>query len=251
MCGGGHPLVSALSLFEEGLNLTGATKPNLLVIPTAKTTAANHASISNRMKEYGASRGLDVRIMHEFGGLPSQMEFAEQLEWADAAYLTGGNTELAVRSWVDAEIVTPLAEGVLAGEVVAIGISAGGPWFDWMWSDSDQYSTPKGEPWDYKRVECLGIYDASYCPHVNTRHPVTCVPREESYKAALLEEGAGIGIGIENDTALRIVGKTCKVITSVRGGGLNRYVVRDDHALSISRFGAGDNIMSLPELLTA
>ena len=79
------------------LSLTGVDKPRMLIIPTAAPSIKYYRENVGLMQAMYEQMGADVKVLHEFGKLPTNEEVREAFEWADAYDGTGGSTKNAVR----------------------------------------------------------------------------------------------------------------------------------------------------------
>ncbi len=222
--GGGNPTTTSLPLFEAGLNMTGLQKPNILLIPTAKNKPEAYANAVSNMTNFGQQRGLPVQTLHGFGVMPNQATTAELLGWADIIYVSGGNTRHMMGQWES--IQNMIYNAVKRGSVVATGISAGMlAWFDSGHSDSLAYEVPEGTPWDYIRVDGLGIIRAVGCPHLDSHHPQTKQPRRESFEQMLAKQPMRtVGIGLDESAGMQIVDGTVTVLSAGLPGSLHRFL---------------------------
>lgn len=230
-CGGGNPTTSSLPLFEAGLDLTGASKPNILLIPTAKYTKEAHDKIVGDFTDFAEGRGLKLHVLHEFGQLPSLGETAELLEWADAAYFTGGNTRYMMQRWRDSCLESLLYCAVNDGDITAIGTSAGYlAWCNSAQSDSEKYEVPEAARWGYTEVECTGMLDMVGGVH----HDELILPRNGQlrkihFQQMLRKHPQGtVGVAADSSVAMRIVGNKVTVLSNGRPGFLHRMEVLND-----------------------
>jgi peptidase E len=238
-CGGGNPVATALPHLRAALELTGTAQPNILVIPTAKTTAESHAKICASLTAYGAENGLDVKELHDFQTFPSLHRAIELLEWADLVYVTGGDTDAAMEAWRNwnlgeglsfADVFLTMAS---AGDFVAFGISFGLlVWFTEGFSDSDSYRVKAGTSWQYRPVPCLGLLPECLADvHHDRPHPVTRIMRNTYFRRELRKRKRGaLGLGVENGAALQIIGRGTNQLTvqilhapDAGGGLVHRY----------------------------
>gem|GEM_PF-5701485 len=226
-CGGGNPTTSSLPLIEVGLDLTGATRPNILLVPTAATTQGAHNESVGDLNLLCAMRGLPLRVLHEFGELPTLEDTAEHLDWADAVYVDRGNTRLMLRQWVTAGLAELFRDAVDAGEVTAIGIGAGFmPWFSEGFSDANSFDVPEGTSWTYTGIDCLGNFDAVGCPHYNGQHPLTGELRSMLFQRYLRSQPLGtIGVGADESIALCVEGDIVTALWNGTPGMLHRMKV--------------------------
>ncbi len=224
--GGGNPYHHFGAALRAGLNLTGVEIPKILLVPTPKYTAEAHAQSVAGMTAFGHENGLPVEVLHKFGELPSPGRLAELLDWANAIYVTGGNTRYMMEQWTIAGFLDTIRDAVRTGKVVATGISAGMlAWLGSGHSDSLSYEVPEGTPWDYIPVDGLGIIRAVGCPHLDSHHPLTGQPRRESFEQMLAKQpNRTVGIGLDESAGMQIIGGQVRVLSAGPPGSLHRFV---------------------------
>lgn len=263
-CGGGNPVASARPHFDAALELTGTSTPNLLIIPTAKTTQTNYDLICNRIRTLGIERGLHVRTLHDFGTLPSLRRAIALLAWADIVYVTGGDTERAIKTWQgwtadDQNFAAVFTDMAKTGAFVGFGIRAGLlAWFGEGFSDSDSYRVPEGAEWHYRPVECLGLFPGILADAHHDSAPEGMEPRETYFRREMLRRPPGsLGLGVESGAALRILGRgteecTVDFLGAPGAGGtlVHRYfTLGRDEDLGVSTYDPGVGRMRLAELI--
>lgn len=227
-CGGGNPTTSSRPFFDAGLDLTGAEKPKILLIPTAKYTQAAHDKIVGSFTEFLKDLGLELKVLHKFGELPSLAEATDLLGWANAAYITGGNARHMMRRWRESCLESLIYCAVDDGDITAIGTSAGLLYlYAEGQSDSEQYEVPEGTPWDYVDVEGLGIFDAyAGVHHDNPVQPHNGILRRVDFQQRLRTRPVGtVGVAADNSVAMRIVGNRMTVLGTDKPGFLHRMEV--------------------------
>jgi len=129
----------------------------------------------------------------------------QQILSADLIYVGGGNTLRMMRLWrrlgVDKLLATAWRKGI-----VLSGMSAGANcWFNGGCSDSMKFANSK--QWRYIRVKGLGFIDVIACPHYHSEQ------REDAFDSMILKFG-GIGLAVDDNCALEVVGDSYRVITS-------------------------------------
>lgn len=250
-CGGGSFTGNASVHFEAALNLSGSEKPNILAIPTARPSQKHHTISCQRMKDFGKSRGLNVRVLHGYDTrFPSPSELAEHLAWADLCAFNGGNTDKMMRTWGRRGYTEVFYRGIIDGDFAAFGVSAGMlAWFSEGWSDSDSYVVPEGAPWEYRAVDCLGVIENVLAtPHLNTNHPLTGMPRLSSLRMEMMNRQPGaIGFGLDNLAALQIIGKQAQIL-SADGSSVAQRITRAECYAKAEALSPGDGVMQLHEL---
>src|SRR5690349_16661414 len=124
--GGGSPVREGSSLFQAALDLSGREKPNVLLVTTPRYTQDAHdLVVPPFLEKWGKGAGLPVRLLHDFGTLPTPFVAAELLEWADVVQVTGGDSKHMMEEWKKGRLLGVIRRAVLSGSVVATGVSAG------------------------------------------------------------------------------------------------------------------------------
>ena len=169
LIGGGLYPSTSRPLLEFGLELSGKTKPNVLLVPTAKDKPSTFATFSRKAQHmYGEDIGTPVDILHNYEDMPTTEDLQEKFDKADVLYIAGGNTRYAIEQWKKHGIDQMLTDAMRQGKVIT-GISAGAlTWFSHGFSDSEQYEVEKGEPWQFTEIDGFGHIDAIASPHFNS-----------------------------------------------------------------------------------
>ncbi len=131
------------------------------------------------------------------------------IEWADLIYVGGGNTKAMIQRWRELGMDGMLRTHVEAGKPVG-GVSAGAIcWFRIGNSDWPQYEGIPGV--NTAPLDCLGFVDFILCPHT----------RNEEFRLGdfrkMMSETPGVGIGVDDNCALHVVGDTYRVLATQPG----------------------------------
>lgn len=227
-CGGGDLTTGSRRLFEAGLNLTGASKPKVLVIPTVSTDHLSHAGFQHRLRALAADWGVAVRVLRALGKPYTTEEMAEHVDWADAVCIPAGagSRTQTLQEWTASGLTDLLAPAVKAGEVVVIGVREGATmWFSQAY---DEQGFPQGVPVFHKG---LGIVEAALCTHADRRYPkwyrTTDTTRIDAFRRLLTQElpiGC-VGIALDTDIGMQIAGNEVTVLSTDQPGhaGQLRY----------------------------
>jgi dipeptidase E len=200
---GGGELTDNMAIHREILGLTGVRRPRALYIPTA---SYDDAQRFRQFKEvYESLSGCVTDVLYLLEARPSRREIERKILGSQAIYVGGGNTLKMMRRWrflgVDA-----ILKRACDGGIVLAGSSAGGIcWFAHGHSDSMRFYNP--ENWLYTRVRGLGLLDLTFCPHYDSEK------RDKDFRAMMLYWG-GIGIGLDDNAALEVVGRQFRIISS-------------------------------------
>lgn len=200
-----------LPIDQRIVELTGASRPNAMFIPTASSDSADYAQIFARV--YGEQLGCTVDVLYLLNDPPSHAALAERIGNADLIYVGGGNTLKLMRRWRKLGVDKLLIEAA-AKDKVLCGLSAGELcWFQYGHSDSMSFYHP--DDWDYIRVKCLGLLPFTACPHYDGEG------RHKTFQAMIARDG-GIGIALDDCAAIEVDGDRYRIITTREGAGAYR-----------------------------
>lgn len=195
---GGHGMQPGEPLDRFLLDLTGAERPRVLLIPTA---SAENAEYVVRFYEcFGRrARASHLRLF----GIPTQ-GIRDVILDQDAIFVGGGNTANMLAIWRLHGVDAALREAWERGIVLA-GSSAGSIcWFDAGVTDSFRE--------ELDGLECLGFLPGSNCPHYDGEET-----RRPAYHR-LVAEGFPPGLAAEDFVGLHFRGlELAEVVTSRRG----------------------------------
>ena len=140
--------------------------PVIVSIPTAKDKIQTFNEHIGTVKLLFGLKGFKVDILHTYKQRKVDLEsVGKLLDQADLIVVPGGSTELLVAEW-DRMGLLPLILGAVKRGVVVVGHSAGLIcWFAQSHTDSEEYVTPKGQPWRYKMIPATGLFEAAVAPH--------------------------------------------------------------------------------------
>jgi dipeptidase E len=202
---------ATLPIDKHIVELTGASWPNALFIPTASSDSADYAAIFTRI--YGDTLGCNVNVLSLLNDPPSAERIAEMIFGADLIYVGGGNTLKLMKRWRKLGVDKLLIEAAARNKVLC-GLSAGELcWFAYGHSDSMSFYHP--DDWDYIRVKCLGLLPFTACPHYDGEN------RHANFQKLIAREG-GIGIALDDCAALEVIDDQYRIITSRAGAGAYR-----------------------------
>ena len=193
----------ALEIHQEIVRLSGKTNPNLLFIPTASSDSTSYYEHIKSI--YEDTLGCKTDVLYLLQKEVNLSVAEEKILSSDAIYVGGGNTLKMMRRWRYMGI-DKILKIAYQNDVVLSGISAGAIcWFSYGHSDSMSFYNP--EDWDYVRVSGLGLVNMILCPHLDAEKRLQ---RFEEMVAKHKE----IGIGLDNDAAIEIVGERFRIITA-------------------------------------
>jgi dipeptidase E len=197
-----------LAIDKHIVELTGASWPNALFIPTASSDSPDYAAIFTRV--YGDTLSCNVNVLNLLADPPAPERIAELIRGADLIYVGGGNTLKLMKRWRKLGVDALLREAATRNTVLC-GLSAGMLcWFAYGHSDSMSFYSP--DDWEYIRVKCLGLLPFTGCPHYDGE------ARDQNFQAMIAREG-GIGIGLDDCAALEVHDDQYRIITSREGAG--------------------------------
>ncbi len=197
--------------------------PQALFIPTASEDADGY--IDTFYDVYGEEFGCDTAALELIAESPSDDEIAEKIRSADVVYVGGGNTRKMLNVWETYGVDDLLQEASERGTVLS-GLSAGAIcWFEAGHSDSESFDSD-GEEWNYVRVDGLNIVeDLIYCPHYHVEG------REQPFKAFMEDYPDNVGIAVDDNAALEIIGDKYRIITSQPNSHAYRVYNRDSEIM--------------------
>ena len=213
--GGSLEQLATLKIDREIVGMAGMRNPRALFIPTASSDSEDYWKRFQRV--YGDRLKCECEVLWLLGASPSTSQLRRAVQAAEIIYVGGGNTLKMMRRWRRLGVDQLLAQARRRGCVLA-GTSAGANcWFDRGSSDSMKFYRP--DDWEFIRVRGLGFLPATCCPHYHSER------REESF-ARMIEKRGGIGIALNDCTALQIDGDRFRILTSNPDGRAYRIARR-------------------------
>ena len=188
---------------SELVRLAGVPNPKLLFIPTASGDDPEYIALIKRVYtglgcQVGALRLLSSGCTAEIA--------RESILSADAIYVGGGNTKAMLTIWRQFGVVDALREHLEAGKPAG-GLSAGAIcWFKMGNSDWPIYEGIPGV--NTAPLEAMGFVDLVLCPH--TKHEEF---RLSEFREMMKEVG-GVGLGLDDNCALEILGEKYRILAS-------------------------------------
>jgi len=247
--GGGVYYKSARPLIAEtGLEISGKSKPNVLIIPTPKYKKEAHdALVEKSSAMYRDDIGVNVDYLHGFEQMPDSDTLQDKFDKSDVIYICGGDTKNAMKIWKENGVDTMLQDAMKKGKVIT-GISAGAlAWFQKGHSDSQSYEVAEGEPWDFMAVDGMGNINATATPHYNSTGTPDGRLRSEHFKDYLernsTNDAIEYGIGIDNNAAILAVDGLMRVIFNKNQAGI--YIAGSDRSekeLDAPKFHSDESI---------
>jgi peptidase E len=231
-------------ILDTGLMMTGLGKPNVLIVPSARWKAEQGVNkVVDGYIDYYRNKGLGATVLHPFlyhphnietpsltdlefdpARVPSQGELEDSIGKADLLFVLGGDTNRMINQiWKPLGIDVMLHSAIERGAVMS-GTSAGSvAWFEGGNSDSSSLHAerPNSEP-TYNFVAGLGyIARTVVCPHYDATSPRSgAISREKSFHNMMYRRASKkeLGIGIDDNTAIKISNGTIQAIKPERTG---------------------------------
>jgi dipeptidase E len=187
------------------LDVAGKTRPNVLLISTARGDDAEYVR-----KFYDAYEAMDARPAHLrfFHRTP---DIREVVLAQDVVFVGGGNTKSMLAVWREWGLPEILREASEAGIVLG-GVSAGAIcWFEQGVTDS----------WAdrLRPLACMGWLAGSCCPHYDGE-----LERRPAYHALLLQQQLEPGYAIEDGVAIHFRNGVVERVVSKQEGSRAYYV---------------------------
>ena len=188
---------------KEIVKLSGKTHPKTLFVPTASFEPPGYCERFKNL--YENELGAKVDVLHLLDNLLTQKEIEEKINWADIIYVGGGDTGHMLKVWKSKHVDQLLKQAYEKGTLLC-GLSAGAIcWFKYGQSEIESAASEDG--FDYIKLEGLGLLDAFHCPHYNEGR------REEMFYQ-MIQSSNHVGIALENNCAIAIIGDTYRILSS-------------------------------------
>ncbi len=154
---------------------------------------------------FGKKLGCSVDVLLLTQRKYSEIELKNKVKKADIIYVGGGDTLKMLKSWRSSGLNKILFNAYKEGKIIS-GLSAGAIcWFKYGNSDSRKFNNKKAE---LIKVKGLGFENLSLCPHYDVEKD-----RERNFKI-MMSKTPGVGVALENCSALIIKDGLYKIITS-------------------------------------
>lgn len=204
--------LDTLPIDKEIVRLTGKKHPRALFIPTASGDAEGYWKTFQSI--YGEKLGCTSEVLYLIRESPSPKELREKILGADLIYVGGGNTLKMLKIWRQKGVDAALKQAYEKGAVLS-GISAGAIcWFSSGCSDSKRFSNAADA--SFMKVTGLKLIPLTLSPHhIREAH------RDKGLEQ-LMKRTSGVGIALDDNCALEIVGNTYRFINSQPNAGAKR-----------------------------
>ncbi len=205
--GGGLVLRETIAIDREVVRLTERRRPRALFLPTASSDSPDYCTAFQLI--YGDRLNCQCDVLLLIKNPPSRAALARSIRQADLIYVGGGNTLKMMRRWRHLGVDRLLHQARKRGTVLS-GVSAGANcWFQYGSSVSMKFYRP--DDWTFIRVRGLGFLPATCCPHYHRE------AREASF-AEMIGKHGGVGIALDDHTALQVVDDRYRVLVSQPSG---------------------------------
>ena len=212
-------------IVEKVIELSGSERPNVLYIGTASFDRTDKFHVcTKKFQEMGCEiRRLDVS---EDDTVPSLEDMrACVIDWPEVIMCSGGNTLHALIRWKEVGLDMLIKEASMNGTVLCGGSAGAGCWFTSLHTDSLRPDNRKNKEhvlndlseeeladWDYAKISGLGYIAAMCVPHFDTTG-TNDVSRAEDAEKMMQEDPSGPAIGVDENTALVVVGNEAHVVS--------------------------------------
>jgi peptidase E len=177
LAGGGWPYSEkeALPFVRRAMEISGATRPKLLVVPTGPSSEKTfNGDVEGLRKIFGSKPADKTRfeVLHGFRETPDYDHTIELMEWADTVFITGGNTTEVIDRWHRSGIDQLMLKAAVDESASFIGISAGLIcWFTYGWTDTGPWTRPEPKQARFRTLPCLGHFNAWPAPTTTPSMP--------------------------------------------------------------------------------
>lgn len=212
-----------LPIDREIVRLSGKKRPSVLFIPTASGDSEKYWEIFQSV--YGKKLGCKTNVLFLLREKLSKKQIEEKILSVDIVYVGGGNTLSMMRVWRKLGVDRVLQKAWENGAVMA-GLSAGAIcWFRYGVSDSRKFLNPKNT--SFMRVRGLDFIRATVSPH----HIREKKLRDPGIKK-MLKRTSGIGLALDDNSALIISEGEYRVVTSRKDAEIRRVCRKKEKILS-------------------
>ena len=203
---GGGPFDSMAPFLQVIVDLCEADEPAITVIPTAAETAGGERKSYGLWRDILSQFTLHIRPLFLLANSPSRSEMREALEFADAVWVPGGNTDFMLRIWRRVGLDRELKRASRKGMVMS-GRSAGANcWFSYSIGAEAPKATARFL--SYRRNRGLGLIDSTLCTHYEDRR--------EPFRHLLATLG-GTGVGLTDGVALVVEDDSYSIFSNGTG----------------------------------
>jgi dipeptidase E len=214
MGGGEIRTGETLPIDREIVAFTGKGQPRALFIPTASDDSVSYCGIFRKI--YGEQLGCDTDVLWQIKNPHESIAAAEKIDRTDLIYVGGGNTRSMLEVWRRLGTDQLLVAAGKQGKVLC-GVSAGALcWF--RYGNSDAPIIEGRTDSKTVRIDGLGLVDAALCPHMVSE------PYRSNEFSKMMASTPAIGIGLDDNCALQVLGDSYRLVCWGNAGRAHRYV---------------------------
>lgn len=234
--GGFYP-VETTAIDKEIIRLSGKKNPRMLFIPTASKDSAEYYEVIT--KHFGKRLGCKCDALYLIKDKPTKKEMRSKILNADIIYVGGGNTFYMINIWRRLG-VDKLLYMAYKKDIVLSGISAGAIcWFRYCTTDSRPKLGKSNH--SFSKMGCLDFVNLTVSPH----HILE--PNRKPALINIMKKTPGVGIALDDYTALEILGDTYRIITSKKTANVNKVFFKN-RKLSYIKLNKNGKFRPLSEL---
>jgi dipeptidase E len=207
--------LETLPIDRHIVKLSGKKRPRVLFIPTASNDALGYWETFRDV--YGKRLSCETEALFLVREKLTRKEIEAKILSSDIIYVGGGNTLRMLRVWRKMGVDKMLRKAYKQGIILA-GLSAGAIcWFRYGSSDSRRFSKSGKRQDVLMRVSGLGLAPFTVSPH-HVREQEKRDPGME----AIMARTHGIGLALDDNSALVIREGRYEVVTSKEGAGVRK-----------------------------
>ena len=211
-----------LPIDREIVRLSGKKNPSILFVPTASGDALGYWETFKSV--YSDKLGCHTDVLFLIKKKILMKKITEKIMSADIIYVGGGNTARMLQIWRKYKIDQLLIEAHKKG-IILSGLSAGAIcWFKYGLSDSKRFINKKND-FVLMRISGLGIISCTASPH-----HIREKEKRDSGLVTIMRKTNGVGLAIDDNTALLVQGDKYKVLTSKPGTNIIKVYYRKKDA---------------------
>jgi dipeptidase E len=196
---------------REIIRLTGKIHPKVLFIPTANEDNEHYYECFKNL--YNKRLGCKTDALYLIREKPTKKEIAAKILGSDIIYVGGGNDLRMLKIWRKYGVDNILWKAQKRG-IVLSGVSAGAVcWFKYGNSDALKFSNEKNP---LIKLRGLNFVPLMICPHYDSEKD-----RKPSLRKMIKERG-GVFLALENCTALEVIDKRYRVLSSSKDANIYR-----------------------------
>lgn len=204
LVGGVDPHTTLDFIDKEIIRITEKRNPKILFIPTASDDDIKYCE---RYRDIYTGRfGCEIDFLYLIKESPGENEIRDKIFKSDIIYIGGGPLSRVMEYFDRFNMKDILLEASNKGIVIA-GISSGAICLGQYYFHMKHYSSTEAKK--YFKTDCLGLFKLLIVPHYNLEDY-----SDTDMISSMINESELLCIGLENNSALEIIGDTYRIITS-------------------------------------